>query len=160
MNVTTIRIDYHNEQHAADFKMLLNSYASDEMGGGQAIDAATLDRVPGELAKHPTAFTLISYVDSQPAAIANCFFGFSTFSARKLINIHDLAVLPTFRGKGLSGTLVEAIEEVGREHNCCKLTLEVLNKNIPAMNAYKKWGFGSYELDPTVGEAVFWQKKL
>ncbi len=160
MTISIERVEYENESHAADLRMLLNSYACDEMGGGEAIEPAILERIPGELAKHSTAFSLIAYVDGQPAAIANCFFGFSTFAARKLINIHDLAVLMPFRGRGLSGRLIDEIEQIGRENNCCKLTLEVLDQNVPAMSAYQKKGFGSYQLDPANGQAVFWQKKL
>ena len=43
---------------------------------------------------------------------------------------------------------------------CCKLTLEVLDGNAPAKAAYEKFGFASYELDPAVGGALCWQKKL
>jgi hypothetical protein len=28
------------------------------------------------------------------------------------------------------------------------------------MNAYKKFGFEGYELDPVDGKAMFWQKKF
>ncbi|MFT5635935.1 MAG: hypothetical protein ACI89T_001390 [Cognaticolwellia sp.] len=40
------------------------------------------------------------------------------------------------------------------------MTLEVLEGNKVAKNAYQKVGFGSYVLDPEMGQAVFWQKKL
>ena len=95
-----------------------------------------------------------------PAAFANCFYGFSTFSAMPLINIHDFAVLPKYRGMGLSQKLLEHIEQLAKAKNCCKVTLEVLDNNVGAKRAYEKFGFGGYELDPESGKAVFWQKKI
>jgi len=48
--------------------------------------------------------------------------GFSTFYARKLINIHDLIVLPQYRKRGVATRLLEAVEDKGRRISCCKLT--------------------------------------
>jgi hypothetical protein len=36
----------------------------------------------------------------------------------------------------------------------------VLTGNIAAKGAYRKAGFEGYELDPAVGKAEFWQKKI
>ena len=44
--------------------------------------------------------------------------------------------------------------------NCCKITLEVLEGNTIAKNAYKKFGFMGYELDPKMGKAMLWEKSL
>ena len=41
-----------------------------------------------------------------------------------------------------------------------KLTLEVLEGNSVAQSAYRAFGFEGYELDPQMGKALFWQKKL
>lgn len=50
--------------------------------------------------------------------------------------------------------------EVATSRGCCKLTLEVLSNNPNAMASYSKFGFTSYELDPALGTAQFWEKKL
>ena len=55
---------------------------------------------------------------------------------------------------------MEAAEELARELGCCKLTLEVLEGNAKAQAAYKSLGYAGYELDPAMGKALFWQKKL
>jgi hypothetical protein len=39
-------------------------------------------------------------------------------------------------------------------------SLEVLEGNKSAQAAYKASGFDGYELDPKMGKALFWQKKL
>lgn len=158
--ITIKQIDYKSPQEAADLQLLLNSYAQDPMGGGEPLDPEKLSQLPERLANFPTAFTLIAYVDSKPAGLANCFFCFSTFAAQPLVNIHDFAVQPEFRGMGLSRKLMEAIETIAQNKGCCKITLEVLSENHVAMAAYKRFGFGGYELTPEVGQAVFWQKKL
>jgi hypothetical protein len=40
------------------------------------------------------------------------------------------------------------------------VTLEVLEGNQIAKNAYIKFGFAGYELDPKMGKALFWEKPL
>jgi len=104
--------------------------------------------------------SLLCYVDGKPAGLVNCFEGFSTFSCKKLLNIHDIAVLEEFRGLGLSQLLLAEVEAVARHRGCGKLTLEVLEGNEPAKAAYKKFGFDAYQLDPALGQALFWQKPL
>ena len=56
--------------------------------------------------------------------------------------------------------MLAEVESIARDHDCCKLTLEVLEGNHIAKNAYQKLGFAGYELDPDTGQAVFWQKSL
>lgn len=112
------------------------------------------------LALLPHAFSLLCYVEGQPAGLANCLEGFSTFKCRKLVNIHDIAVLPDFRGRGLGQGLLARVEAEARKRDCCKITLEVLEGNEPARASYRKFGFVSYELDPALGRAMFWEKPL
>jgi hypothetical protein len=40
------------------------------------------------------------------------------------------------------------------------MTLEVLEGNVAAQAAYQSCGFAGYELDPCMGKALFWKKKL
>ncbi|EAR08847.1 GNAT family N-acetyltransferase [Reinekea blandensis] len=160
MTVTIVPVDYRNAEQTHDLMSLLNNYASDAMGGGQSLPAETLAALPEKLAAVPGAFSLMVLVDGQPAGFANCFMGFSTFKAKPLVNIHDLAVNPDFRGQGLSLKLLEAIEAKARERHCCKITLEVLSGNEVAKGAYIKAGFDGYELDPKTGQALFWEKPL
>jgi ribosomal protein S18 acetylase RimI-like enzyme len=68
--------------------------------------------------------------------------------------------LSDFRGQGISKKLLQKSEEIAKSLGCCKLTLEVLEGNTTAQAAYKASGFAGYELDPQMGKALFWQKKL
>ncbi len=160
MNIEVVRVNYLNKDQGQDIGYLLNAYATDPMGGGKPIADKVIKNIATELSKLPHAFSVIGYIDGQPASLVNCFEGFSTFSCKPLINIHDMIVLKEFRGNGLSQKMLEKVEEIAIHKGCCKLTLEVLSGNIVAKSTYKRFGFSGYELDPEVGEALFWQKSL
>lgn len=158
--VKIIKVDYHNEQQANDMVDMLDAYARDPMGGGEPLSIEVQRSLPERLAKLSYAHSWVAYVDGEPAGVLNAFEGFSTFKAKPLLNIHDIAVKSDFRGLQLSQKLLEAAEQQARESGCCKITLEVLSKNEIAQNSYRKFGFEGYELDPAHGHALFWQKPL
>ena len=158
--VTVKLADYLDSADAKDLITVLDNYASSIMGGASPLAPRVKENLCGELARLPHAFSLLLHVDDQIAGIANCFEGFSTFACRKLTNIHDIAILPQFRGMQLSQRLLAAIESEARSRGCVKLTLEVLEGNQVARNAYAKFGFAAYELDDTTGAALFLQKYL
>ena len=160
MNTKIIVVDYANPQHANDLVMLLDSYSRDPMGANQALSETTKRQLADELGKIPGAFSVICYVDNSPAGLANCLMGFSTFQCKPLVNIHDIAVHPDFRGKGLGPLLLAKTEKIARQRGCCRLTLEVLEGNQIARSAYQKFGFAGYQLDPKLGQAHFWEKTL
>lgn len=160
MATDIVLADYANPQHASAIVALLDYYARDPMGGGAPLDDMVSRCIVDELAKRSFAFTVLSYVDHQPAGLVNCFEGFSTFKARPLINIHDIVVKTEYRGRNLSNEMLAFVEIIAREKGCCKLTLEVLEGNHTAQAAYRKFGFAGYELDPKMGAALFWQKWL
>lgn len=156
-----IRIaDYQNPQDAEALVSALDHYAKDPMGGGEGLKASTKKNLVANLAQTPNAFSILAFVDNKIAGLTNCFQAFSTFKCQPIINIHDLAVLAEYRGMGLSQKMISVVETIAQERNACKLTLEVLEGNKIAQNAYLKYGFAGYELDPTMGKAMFWEKPL
>jgi ribosomal protein S18 acetylase RimI-like enzyme len=146
--------------HAEALVQLLDIYARDPLGGGQGLSDFTKTHLPTELAKRPTAHVILAFVDTEPAGLIVCLEGFSTFSCKPLLNIHDVIVADTYRGRGLSKLLLQKAEAIAVELGCCKLTLEVLEGNHVAQAAYKAVGFNGYQLDPVMGNALFWEKKL
>jgi GNAT superfamily N-acetyltransferase len=159
--MTDIQIaDFNNPTHASDIVFLLNEYAKDPMGGGEALSAFTQANLVAEMAKRPTCHAAIAFVDGKPAGLINCIEGFSTFACKPLLNIHDVVVLTEFRGQGISSLLLNKVEEIATGLGCCKLTLEVLEGNRIAQAVYIANGFAGYQLDPEMGRALFWQKKL
>src|SRR4051812_3159345 len=130
------------------------------MGDGKPLsDEARNQLLPG-LRQHPTTLILLAYNLDQPVGIAVCFGGFSTFAAKPLINIHDLAVLPEYRGRGIGRRLLEAVERKARELGCCKLTLEVQEKNRKAKGVYEAAGFTDGVPQAGTGTCFFLSKRL
>ena len=160
MKINIFIADYNNAKHAQDIGYLLNDYAQDPMGGGAALPKFIQENLAIELAKLPHAFSVICYVDDAPAGLINCFEAFSTFKCQPLINIHDIIVSEKFRGLALSQKMLAKVEEEAKSKGCCKITLEVLEGNEIARNAYLKFGFDGYQLDPQMGNAMFWQKQI
>jgi ribosomal protein S18 acetylase RimI-like enzyme len=86
--------------------------------------------------------------------------GFSTFHARPLINIHDLAVLESTRGHGVGRALLTEVEREARAMGCCKVTLEVNEGNRKAMQLYHSAGYVQAGADGPTGGALFFAKTL
>lgn len=160
MSAEVIRVDYNNSQHVTDLINILNTYATGDSGGGEALSEHVRSNLANELGRFPGAVSFLHYQQGAPAALANCFMSFSTFACKPVLNIHDFVVMPAYRGLGLSQVLLAAIEAHAIENKCCKITLEVLNNNIPAKAAYSKFGFSAYRLSESFGVAEFWQKSL
>ena len=154
------RADFSSPSDSEAILYLLNSYACDPMGGSAELSDFCKQNLVSSLAKIPHAYVFLCFVDKSPAGIAICFETFATFACAPLLNIHDFAVHPSFRRRGISQQLMDAVEVFAREKKCCKLTLEVLEGNTAAQAAYRRHGFAAYELDPSKGKALFWQKKL
>jgi len=160
MKIDVFTLNYQDPQQTQDMLFLLDNYALDPMGGSTALSQSVKDNLVTELAKLPHAFSVICYVDDKPAGLINCFEAFSTFKCKPLINIHDVVVSVEYRGLGLSQKMMQHVEHIAIKKGCCKVTLEVLEGNQVAKNAYLKFGFTGYELDPKIGKALFWEKPL
>jgi ribosomal protein S18 acetylase RimI-like enzyme len=87
---------------------------------------------------------LLALSEGTPVGVAVCFLGFSTFNARPLLNIHDLAVVPERRGQGIGKALLAAAEAEAMRRGCCKLTLEVQDDNRRARGLYERAGFTDF----------------
>jgi len=152
--------DYYNPRHGNAIVDLLDQYAREPMGGKQPLSEAVKKNLVSELQKLPYAFSVLCFVADKPAGLANCFFGFSTFACKPLVNVHDFIVQSAFRGLNISQALLGFTEEYALRSGCCKVTLEVLQGNTIARKAYEKFGFQPYQLDATLGRALFLEKKL
>jgi ribosomal protein S18 acetylase RimI-like enzyme len=155
-----IRADLTQASHGSAILQLLNEYALDPMGGGAPLSEFVQANLLGRLRHRPGFHAVLAFVDGQPAGLINCFEGFSTFSAQPLLNIHDVVVSKAYRGQGLFKQMYLEVEAIAQDIGACKLTLEVLEGNAVAQSAYRSVGFAGFELDPTTGHALFWQKKL
>jgi len=147
-------------EHQRAIVALTDAYARDPMGNGAPLAPDVAARLIPGLRGHPTTLVLLAVVAGVPVGIATCFLGFSTFQARPLLNVHDLAVLPEHRGMGLGRRLLEAVESKARVLGCCKVTLEVLEDNRAARRPYARAGFGQAVYTDAAGGALFYSKSL
>jgi ribosomal protein S18 acetylase RimI-like enzyme len=147
-------------EHGDAIVLLMDEYARDPMGGGQSLSNYAKTNLISELAIRKTARIVIALVEDKPAGLVTCLEGFSTFACQPLLNIHDVIVSAPYRGQGLSKLMLKAAEQIAIDLGCCKLTLEVLEHNYIAQKAYRSFGFNGYELNPEMGKALFWEKKL
>jgi len=153
-------VDYQDPQQMALLIEQLSAYAKDDMGGGQDLSEQVKQRLLIDLPQQTQNFSFLAWVGDECAGMTNCLWGYSTFAAKPLINIHDLGVQKKYRGRGISTALLRAIEDHGRTRNACKVTLEVLGNNHIAQASYNQFGFKVYELTAGAGKAEFWQKYL
>jgi len=148
--IVVLNADFDDPVHRGGILDIIDSYARDPIGGGAPLAADVRERLVASLHDHPTTRVLLAFADAVPVGTAICFLGFSTFRAKPLLNIHDLAILPEWRGKGLGRALLGAAEELARREGCCKLTLEVQEDNLRARGLYESFGFGDFVLGEPV----------
>src|SRR5512139_1987471 len=141
MNPVIRLADLGSPADATAVVAVLDSYASDPRGGSRPLSAEVKARLIPGLRTHPTTRVWLAFDGSEPIGLCVGFLGFSTFRARPLLNIHDLAVVPGRRGAGVGRALLTAAEAHARESGCCKLTLEVQDDNHPARTLYERFGF-------------------
>jgi ribosomal protein S18 acetylase RimI-like enzyme len=158
--ITVVRADYSNPVHAAALVMLLNAYASEPEGGNEPLSEFVRANVVQALASRPQAYSVLAWDGDAPVGLVNCIEGLSTFACQPLVNVHDVAVLASHRGRGVAAQMLALAESLARERGAVKLTLEVLSGNVSACRLYERIGFASYQLDPAMGTARFMQKWL
>lgn len=152
--------DLDRPDHQAAVLAMIDTYSRDAMGDGAPLASDVRERLIPGLRAHPTTLVFLACDGDEPVGVAVCFLGFSTFAAKPLVNLHDVCVAPTHRGRGVGRGLLAAVEARARELGCCKLTLEVLDQNHRALRTYTAAGFKRYSLQPGAGEAIFLTKPL
>jgi len=160
LSATIVRADYDDPKHAADIVTMLRSYAVDPMGGGEDLPAEVQAALVPGLRATAAASSLLAYIGDEPVGLANLMTTFSSFGGKPLLNIHDIVVSKVHRAAGIGRRLFDEIHNIAHEIGACKVTLEVLAGNTPAKALYASLGYGDYMLDPEMGKALFWQKRL
>ena len=154
------KVNYSDQNHGNDLLKMLNEYALDEHGGREELSDFTKENLIQAMKSNGNTVSYLAYEGDRAIGLANCVFGFSSFAAKPLLNIHDLIVSADFRGKGVGTKLLKRVEDDARQVGCCKVTLEVLEQNYYAQKVYRNFGFEGYNLGEASNNALFWQKKL
>jgi ribosomal protein S18 acetylase RimI-like enzyme len=147
--------DYSNPAHSEALASLINSYIDDEMGGGNLLSQEEQQRMIEGLSAHPKAIVLLAREDGIFVGLLTAFENFSTFTAKPMLNIHDVFVLNDYRGKGVGRKLMKAIVAEAERRKCSRLTLEVRKDNVKAQNLYQSLGFAEVEHG-----MFYWRKYL
>lgn len=158
--IDVVEADLSHLVHQGAVLELTRSYARDPMGNGTDLPRPVQAVLVERLREHPTTLIFLAFHAGEPAGIATCFLGFSTFAARPLVNVHDLHVAPRFQRLGIGRRLLEAVEARARQLGCCKLTLEVQARNHAARALYQSFGFRDGQSEPEAGVMLFREKKL
>ncbi len=154
------RADYGNPRHAAAVVNLLDTYARDVAGGGVPLSDFANSNLVAALAARPQVFSVLAFDGDEAISLINCIEGFSTFACLPLVNVHDVVVLASHRGRRVGEQMLALVDTIAGERGACKLTLEVLQGNRSAIALYERIGFSAYQLDPAMGSAQILQKWL
>ena len=156
----TLQANYNDTCHAQAIMQLMDAYTRDPAGGAKPLSEFSRVNLVNELAMRPQAFSILAFDGDMPVGLVNCFEGFSTFACKPLVNVHDVVVIASQRGKRLGEKMLAQVERIAAQRGACKLTLEVLQGNLSAIKLYQRIGFAAYQLDPAMGQAQFFQKWL
>jgi GNAT superfamily N-acetyltransferase len=132
---------------------MTRTYARDPMARGEDLPPDVVERLVDEMRSHPAFVAFLAFDGKEAIGVATCLVSFSSFRAKRLMNIHDLCVAPSHRGRGVSRALVEAVEEYARANGMGGVTLEVYGRNHHARRVYKALGFSG--ADTTGDEATY-----
>jgi len=160
MDIKITEADLDNPLHGDAVVAILDGYAREPAGGGRPLSEDVRRRLIPQLKARNNALILLALADQKPAGVAVCFTGFSTFAARPLLNLHDLAVLPGFRGRGIGHRLLSALNAYALKLECCKITLEVSEDNHGARALYRRFGYGDYNPCDAPVTTLFLEKRL
>lgn len=159
-SISIVRADYANPAHASGLVQVLNAYASEPAGGSHPLSVFVRTNLVAELAARPQAYSILAFDGDLAVGLVNCIEGFSTFACRPLVNVHDVAVVVSHRGRRVGEQMLAMAERIAVERGAVKMTMEVLSGNGPALNLYTRLGYQGYQLDPGMGSALFMQKLL
>ncbi|XP_029924646.1 diamine acetyltransferase 2-like [Myripristis murdjan] len=67
------------------------------------------------------------------------FYTYSTWKGPS-VYMEDLYVMPDFRGQGIGKSLMSQVAQVGKEKQCVRLQLAVLDWNTPSLDFYVSKG--------------------
>jgi GNAT superfamily N-acetyltransferase len=149
IEISIVEADLEDAAQGNALVTLLDSYAREPGGQSAPIDTKVANRIVPGLKRHPAKLVLLAVADEVYAGAAVCFWLYSTFTARPVLNIHDLVVLPGYRSRGIGTALLAEAESRARAEGASRLTLEVHDANRDARRLYARVGFGPWS-EPTL----------
>jgi GNAT superfamily N-acetyltransferase len=142
---TIIPADYSKPEHRQAIAKLIDAYIQDEMGGGEPLSDQEHIRLLEGLSNHPKSIVLLADTQNVFTGLLTAFENFSTFTARPMVNIHDIIVLKEYRGKGIGRQLINTLVREAENRKSNRVTLEVRQDNFPAQHLYRSLAFADTE---------------
>lgn len=153
--LTVLEADLHDPEHAAAIVEGIAAYAADPMGGGHELPEQVREGLVPALRDTPGARVWLARDGDEYVGLVTVFVGLSTFAARPRWNIHDAAVLPHARGRGVGRAMLEAVLAAAKASGACAVSLEVRHDNAPARHLYASLGFSD-----AFAPMAFWTREL
>jgi ribosomal protein S18 acetylase RimI-like enzyme len=154
--IVIIQGELTNFDHINAIIALVNEYRTDQMGGNlDKLSVNNENNLIEGLKNHPSSLILFAVLNETIIGMAICFWGFSTFETKWLLNIHDLIVYKKNRRRGIGKALLKGAMDIAQKNDCCRLTLEVRNDNNVAKRLYNSVGFTSCDFP-----MEFWIRKI
>ena len=153
--IDIVKCDLNDPGHADAFLRLTAGYMADPMGGSEPWTQEQREKIVRDLSRNSSTLILLARFNGEFIGLCTCFFSYSTFMAKPLINVHDIFVEESYRKKGVGRQMLNKVEEIAREKDCGKITLEVRKDNLDARELYRSLGF--HDETPSV---FFWSKRL
>ena len=136
-----VEVDFENDAHCRAVVDLMNHYMADTMGNHPPHTQESASQLIEGLKGHCNKLCILAEVEGIFIGLVNCFIGFSTFASKPFINVHDVVVLDTYRGKGIGRKMLEFVAQRAVEMKCAKITLEVREDNSNAKHLYSSLGY-------------------
>jgi ribosomal protein S18 acetylase RimI-like enzyme len=154
-----IDADLNDPVHREAVVALTDAYARMPIGGGKPLGEDVRARLADGL-RECGAVVFLAEVDERFVGIITCVKSYSSFAARPVLNVHDLAVLAGFWGRGIGDALLAAMEARARATGCVKVTLEVRADNAAGRKLYARRGYAGAEFEAQAGATLFCTKVL
>ncbi|NJN25014.1 MAG: GNAT family N-acetyltransferase [Cyclobacteriaceae bacterium] len=119
-NIQIIKGNLSDPDQASHFLRLTAGYMKDPMGQAEPWTNEQKGDVINDLKNHPLALILFAKLNDQFVGVCTCFFAYSTFMAKPLLNIHDIYVEEGYRGVGVARQLLQALEGAAQEKNVAR----------------------------------------
>lgn len=155
VNMSFEECNFNDPVHLENLVELINEYILDDMGGGIPVTGLQKLRLVDGLNNHPKKYIVFAVCEDVYVGLVVCFELFSTFTVKKLINIHDIIVRKEYRRKKIGTALLQHVEEYARSIQCSAISLEVREDNTAAQILYIEEGF-----KPCEPNMLFWKKNI
>ncbi len=83
----------------------------------------------------------LATMDGRSVGVSLCQRNLISFQGSEALNLHDLFVIPSARGKGVGRRLLMHLKNEARALGCPRMTLEVMPTNTAGRALYRSCGF-------------------